>query len=77
VGTVIALPISGLLAENFGWEWIFYVFGCIGLLWCAAWWWIVHDSPEEDRHISDQVKFLSTLRFSDLYVLCCSLKRRE
>ncbi len=59
VGTVIALPISGLLAEYMGWEWIFYVFGIVGLLWCLAWWWIIHDSPEEDRHISDQVKLVS------------------
>ena len=27
VGTVIALPLSGLLAENLSWESIFYVFG--------------------------------------------------
>jgi len=55
VGTVIALPISGMLAEHFGWEAIFYGFGIIGLWWCTAWWWVVQDSPEEDRHISDQV----------------------
>ena len=52
---MIALPLSGLLAEYVGWEWIFYVFGLVGLLWCLAWWWIVRDSPEDDRHISDQV----------------------
>ena len=54
VGTVIALPLSGLLAENCGWEWIFYFFGAIGLIWCAAWAWVVKDSPEEDRNITDR-----------------------
>lgn len=61
VGTVIALPISGLLAENVGWEWIFYVFGTIGLIWCAAWAWVVKDSPEEDRNITDsELEYLRT-----------------
>ena len=54
---MIALPLSGLLAEYVGWEWIFYVFGLVGLLWCLAWWWIVRDSPEDDRHISDQLTY--------------------
>ena len=30
-------------------ESIFYVFGSLGLVWCAAWWWVARDSPEEDR----------------------------
>ena len=58
VGTVIALPLSGLLAENCGWESIFYVFGTIGLFWCAAWAWVVKDSPEEDRNITDRYNYL-------------------
>ncbi len=66
VGTVIALPMSGLLAEYVGWEWIFYVFGLVGLLWCLAWWWIVRDSPEDDRHISDQVIIKRSNKFNHL-----------
>ena len=40
VGTVMALPLSGILAQHFGWEWIFYVFGVLGLLWCISWTWV-------------------------------------
>lgn len=60
-GTVMALPLSGVLAQHMGWEWIFYVFGVIGLTWCFAWWWVVHDSPEEDRKITEQeLEYLRT-----------------
>jgi len=61
VGTVMALPLSGILAQHFGWEWIFYVFGVLGLLWCISWTWIVKDNPEEDRKITDQeLEYLRT-----------------
>ena len=61
VGTVLALPLSGLLAQHFGWEWIFYAFGCLGLVWCVSWTLIVQDSPEEDRNITEQeLEYLRT-----------------
>ena len=50
----MALPLSGVLAQNVGWEWIFYVFGLVGLLWCVSWTMVVKDNPEEDRKITDQ-----------------------
>ena len=61
VGTVLALPTSGVLAQYLGWEWIFYVFGSLGLLWCTSWYYIVKDNPEEDRKITDQeLEYLRT-----------------
>merc|ERR1719229_1187069 len=53
LGTVIAMPLAGILAEHINWESIFYVFGFLALLWCGLWWWIVEDSPEKDRSITD------------------------
>ena len=61
VGTVLALPVSGLLAQHLGWEWIFYFFGVLGLVWCVGWMYIVKDNPEEDRNITDQeLEYLRT-----------------
>ena len=61
VGTVLALPVSGLLAQHMGWEWIFYFFGTLGLVWCIGWMYIVKDNPEEDRNITDQeLEYLRT-----------------
>ena len=35
--------------------------GSVGLIWCFAWWWVVRDSPEEDRKITDaELEYLRT-----------------
>ncbi|KAK0182538.1 hypothetical protein PV327_000667 [Microctonus hyperodae] len=52
VGTVFAMPASGLLARYFGWASLFYIFGIIGLMWFVLWWMIVTDKPEDDPRIS-------------------------
>uniref|UniRef100_A0A1L8DE27 Sialin n=2 Tax=Nyssomyia neivai TaxID=330878 RepID=A0A1L8DE27_9DIPT len=52
VGTVIALPLSGLLAVHWGWESVFYFFGVLGCIWCIAWLIIIKASPEKDPYIS-------------------------
>ncbi|KAF5269201.1 hypothetical protein FQR65_LT02502 [Abscondita terminalis] len=52
VGTVISMPVCAFLADAFGWETIFYVFGVVGLLWFVLWWVIVAESPIKDRFIT-------------------------
>ncbi|XP_012273084.1 vesicular glutamate transporter 2 [Orussus abietinus] len=52
VGTVFAMPISGIMAEYLGWESVFYSFGAVGIVWFIAWWVVVYDKPEDDPHIS-------------------------
>ncbi|KAF4524838.1 hypothetical protein B566_EDAN014321 [Ephemera danica] len=54
VGTVISMPLSGYLAKHAGWPWVFYVFGCIGLVWYAVWIAVVREGPEKDPHISPE-----------------------
>jgi len=72
MGTVIAMPLAGILAEYVNWEAIFYVFGLIALLWCLMWWWIVEDSPDQDRSITDQeLEYLqNTIGVTDREVAC-------
>ena len=51
LGTVIALPFSGILAEKMGWEAVFYVQGGLGSIWCVLWLFFVFDSPKDQPRI--------------------------
>lgn len=53
-GTVVSMPLSGILANTLGWESIFYIFGAIGIVWFVAWTIIVKKSPQEDNYISEE-----------------------
>lgn len=61
-GTVISMPLSGVLSEyGFagGWPSIFYVFGAIGTLWSIAFLWLVHEDPESHPTIPhDERKYI-------------------
>lgn len=50
LGTVISLPLSGYLADQLGWESVFYVFGVFGIVWFVFWALYIFDSPS--RHPS-------------------------
>ncbi|XP_046965584.1 putative inorganic phosphate cotransporter isoform X1 [Vanessa cardui] len=58
-GTVISMPLSGLLsAYGFagGWPSIFYVFGVIGTIWCIAFLFFVSEDPEHCPSIKETEK---------------------
>lgn len=54
VGMVIALSTCGILAQVFGWESVFYVYGIIGCVWYVFWVIFVRGSPADDWLISDE-----------------------
>ncbi|XP_034945293.1 putative inorganic phosphate cotransporter isoform X2 [Chelonus insularis] len=58
-GTVISMPLSGLLSTyGFagGWPSIFYVFGAVGTIWCIAFLLWVYEDPEQHPSISENEK---------------------
>ena len=55
-GTVVCLPICGLLADHVGWESIFYVWGAAGCIWFVLWYFLVFSSPEDHPRISTEEK---------------------
>ncbi|KAF8787065.1 sialin-like [Argiope bruennichi] len=55
IGTVISLPISGLLCfSDFlgGWPSVFYVFGTLGCIWFIFWVIFIYETPEKHPRIS-------------------------
>ncbi|XP_064643627.1 sialin-like [Lineus longissimus] len=56
-GTIVAMPVSGLLCHyGFagGWPSVFYVFGTLACLWFILWACLVHSSPDEHPRISEK-----------------------
>jgi MFS transporter, ACS family, hexuronate transporter len=37
VGAVIAAPLAALVATNFGWRWMFFITGALGIVWALIW----------------------------------------
>nr|XP_054756776.1 sialin-like [Lytechinus pictus] len=59
-GTVLALPISGVLCNSEflgGWPSVFYVFGVFGVVWFIFWIALVHDTPDKHPRISPEERF--------------------
>ncbi|XP_065565869.1 putative inorganic phosphate cotransporter [Artemia franciscana] len=69
LGTVSGLLLTGLIIENIGWEAVFYVEGCFGVVWAVFWLLLVHDNPEEHPRISDKERtYIKTEIAKDAHV---------
>ncbi|GAV05725.1 hypothetical protein RvY_15808 [Ramazzottius varieornatus] len=53
VGTVVTMLLSGVLAEQLGWESVFHFFGALGIIWYIVWVLYASSSPEEHPRISE------------------------
>ena len=61
-GTVIAMPISGALADDVSWQSVFYFFGILGCIWFIFWLFLCFDSPATHPRISQVMALLKLLR---------------
>lgn len=59
IGTVFALIVTPLIVLYLGWEWAFYLFGLVGVIWYLAWQKLVTTTPDEHPRISSsELSFL-------------------
>lgn len=59
IGTIVGLPLGGVLANSVGWESVFYATGAAGVAWAAAFFLVVYDSPEKHPRISEaELKYI-------------------
>ena len=56
IGTVFALIVTPLIVTYLGWEWAFYLFGLVGVVWYIAWQYFVTTTPQEHTRISEEEK---------------------
>jgi len=54
VGTIIGLPLAGLLCRYVSWDSVFYLYGTAGIIWFVLWMVFVSDSPEQHKRISGE-----------------------
>jgi len=57
-GTVLTLPVSGILLNNYPWEVVFYATSVVSLIWCLLWFLLDSDLPEEHPRVSAEEKEL-------------------
>lgn len=61
LGTVVTLPVSGILVKWYGWPTVFYFFGVLGILWSFLWFLMVTDSPSDHPKISkNELKYIES-----------------
>ncbi|ROT65206.1 hypothetical protein C7M84_016844 [Penaeus vannamei] len=64
IGIIVTMPMCGFIIDSVGWPAVFYVSGCISLLWVFLWAGLMHESPlvhprisaEEREYILDGIK---------------------
>jgi len=52
LGAALTPPIVVFLMISFGWRSVFYIFGTLGMLWAAIWYFYYRDRPQEHRQVN-------------------------
>lgn len=52
LGTVFALIVTPIIVSTLSWQWAFYLFGLVGVIWFIAWQILVTNMPADHPHIS-------------------------
>ena len=56
IGTLIIFTLAGYIADTLGWEAVFYVTGCLSLVWVVFWFMLVADTPADHPRITKEEK---------------------
>ncbi|XP_077984473.1 sialin-like [Glandiceps talaboti] len=54
IGTVIINVLAGFLSYYYGWSSVFYLSGTVCLIWCIAWFLLIHDTPSKHPRIREE-----------------------
>lgn len=69
IGLTLGIPLASVVLVNWGWEWVFYITGSLGLFW-VAWWLAVYDPPPDDEaaraqphEAQNQIRWATLLKY--------------
>ena len=51
---MVALVLTPVVVDAWGWEWAFYSFGLVGVVWFAVWYFVVARTPQEQKNITEE-----------------------
>jgi MFS family permease len=54
VGTFLIFTLAGYVADNLGWEAVFYVTGACTLVWVVLWFYLAYDTPGQHPRIDKE-----------------------
>ena len=58
-GTVFGYAIAAIIIASYSWEWVFYIFGILGIFWYFFWNENVTSFPEDNRYLSkDELRLI-------------------
>ena len=52
LGTLLSNIVAPYICSSLGWEWVFYIYGILGVLWSLSWLVYFENSPHEKSNIS-------------------------
>ncbi|XP_067614238.1 sodium-dependent phosphate transport protein 1 isoform X2 [Eurosta solidaginis] len=52
IGIGLTYPLCGFIINEFGWRYVFYTTGSLGMLWCILWYYLAFNTPKEHPRIS-------------------------
>uniref|UniRef100_A0A336JZS7 CSON009539 protein n=1 Tax=Culicoides sonorensis TaxID=179676 RepID=A0A336JZS7_CULSO len=65
IGIGLTYPICGFIIAHFGWRYVFYFTGGVGMIWCVIWYFLAFNSPAEHPRISEQEREYIDLNVSN------------
>lgn len=54
IGIGVTYALCGFIIEKFGWPYVFYTTGTLGMIWCVLWYFLAYNTPQEHPRITDK-----------------------
>jgi sugar phosphate permease len=62
-GIMMGYPIVTSITLAFGWQWVFYICGGVGIVWAFVWLWLAKSTPEEHPAVSrEELAYIQSQR---------------